>query len=128
MDQDQIYRHIRILGTLHIVFGVLGVLAAFISYMAISVGGIISGDAEAITITQIVGVAVGSFLLLLSAPGIIGGWGILKFKSWAKILLLVIGFLHLINFPLGTALGAYTIWVLLNHQTDKTFQANQGTV
>lgn len=126
MNQDQIHRHIQLLGTLHIVLGILGVIAAFIAYMAISVGGIISGDAKAISITQIVGIAVGSFLLFLSLPGIIGGWGIMKYKYWAKILLLVLGFLNLLNFPFGTALGVYTIWVLMNDQTDKFFQGNRS--
>lgn len=123
MDQDQMLRHVRTLGILHIVLGIFGVIVAFIAYMAISIGGIISGDAQAITITQIVGLAVGSFLLLLSLPGIIGGWGILHYKIWARILLLVIGCLNLLNFPFGTALGIYTIWVLMNAQSDQAFKA-----
>lgn len=116
-------RHIKIVGTLHIVLGILGVLGAFIIYMAISIGGIISGDATAISITQLVGISVGSFILLLSLPGIIGGLGILKYKYWAKILLLVVGFLNLLNFPLGTALGVYTIWVLMNSGIDSVINS-----
>jgi hypothetical protein len=119
MDHDQIKSHLRTLGTLHIVLGILGVLGAIIVYGAISLGGILSGDMEAITITQIVGIAISSFILIVSMPGIIGGWGILNHKYWAKIVLLVIGILNLINFPLGTALGVYTIWVLMNREADK---------
>lgn len=40
-------------------------------------------------------------------------WGLYERKQWARPLGLVIGFLALVRFPLGTALGIYTIWVLL---------------
>ena len=115
-------RHVKLLGTLYIIFGCIGIVGAIFSYLAISMGGIISGDETAIFVTEIVGIAIGSFLLLVSVPGIIGGIGILKFKYWAKILLIIIGILNLLNFPLGTILGIYTIWVLMNNQTDKLFQ------
>jgi len=40
-------------------------------------------------------------------------WGLSERKAWARPLGLIVGFLALIRFPLGTALGAYTLWVLL---------------
>ena len=52
------------------------------------------------------------FLLIISAPGIIGGFGILKKYSWARVLVLILGALNLLNIPFGTILGVYTFWVL----------------
>lgn len=40
-------------------------------------------------------------------------WGLHERKAWARPLGLVMGVLALIRFPLGTALGIYTLWVLL---------------
>ena len=40
-------------------------------------------------------------------------WGLYERKQWARPLGLAIGFLALLRFPLGTALGIYTLWVLL---------------
>ena len=40
-------------------------------------------------------------------------WGLSERKTWARPLGLVVGFLALLRFPLGTALGIYTLWVLL---------------
>jgi hypothetical protein len=40
-------------------------------------------------------------------------WGLSERKTWARPLGLIIGFLALLRFPLGTALGTYTLWVLL---------------
>jgi len=61
------------------------------------------------------------FLLVISAPGIIGGYGILKKYSWARVLVHILGALNLLNIPFGTILGVYTFWVLLNEEAAKEF-------
>ena len=109
--------HVRLLGWIYIIFNLIGVLVAGVVFLAIIGGGLLSGDAEAIFITSIVGTAISGFVLLVSAPGIIAGVGLLKRKSWARILALILGFLNLLNFPLGTALGVYTIWVLMQEES-----------
>jgi len=45
--------------------------------------------------------------------GVIAGWGLLDRQSWARLLAIVIAFLSLLHFPFGTAIGIYTLWVLL---------------
>jgi hypothetical protein len=49
-------------------------------------------------------------------------WSLYEFKPWARILGLVVGFLALLRFPLGTALGAYTIWVLLPESSGREYE------
>jgi hypothetical protein len=115
-------KHIRLLGTLYIIFSALFMAGAVVLYMLITTAGVISGDETAIFVTWIVGAVIGGFLFLVSIPGIIGGIGLLKHKQWAKILVLIIGIINLINFPIGTILGIYTIWVLMNNQTEKIFE------
>lgn len=109
--------HVRLLGWIYIIFNLIGVLVAGVVFLAITGGGLLSGDAEAIVITAIVGTAISGFVLLVSAPGIIAGIGLLKRKSWARMLALILGFLNLLNFPLGTALGVYTIWALMPEES-----------
>lgn len=41
------------------------------------------------------------------------GYALLNRTSWGRILAIVAGILALFKFPLGTALGIYTLWVLL---------------
>jgi hypothetical protein len=60
---------------------------------------------------------VGFFILIFSIIGIIGAIGVIKRKEWGRITLLVISFFNLIHIPLGTVLGVYSIWVLLNDET-----------
>jgi hypothetical protein len=51
------------------------------------------------------------------------GWGLLKFKPWARILGIVLCAINLINIPFGTILGAYGLWVLLNKDTERIFSS-----
>ena len=115
-------KHITVLGGLYIGFNIIGIMVAVL-LLAVMVGsGFISGDTEAIAITAIVGGALAFMLSVLSVPGIIGGVGLLYMKPWARILVLILGFLELINIPFGTALGIYTIWVLMKDETIKLFE------
>ena len=114
-------KHITILGALYIAFGILGVLFALIVFAGIVGGGLLSGDMGAIAITTGVGSVIGFFLLLISAPGIIGGLGLLKRRPWARVLVLILGCLNLLNIPFGTILGAYTIWALTNSEMQQAF-------
>ena len=114
-------QHVTIVATLHIIFGLVKLLLAAIAFVAIVGGGLISGDPEAMAITGIVGPIVAFFLVALAIPGIVGGIGLLKGKSWARLLVLVLAVLDLLDFPLGTAISIYTIWVLLNSETSALF-------
>jgi hypothetical protein len=64
--------------------------------------------------------------ILVLAKGVLGflaGWGLLQRESWARMLTLVLAFLALFNIPFGTALGIYTLWVLLPAGSDAEYQA-----
>jgi hypothetical protein len=50
-------------------------------------------------------------ILLFAVPSIIGGIAILNKKKWGLTLVLILGCFKLFSFPIGTALGIYTIWV-----------------
>lgn len=55
--------------------------------------------------------------------GIVAGWGLLDRQPWSRRLALVLGFVNLIHIPFGTALGIYTLWVLLPAQSEREFRA-----
>jgi hypothetical protein len=66
---------------------------------------------------------VGGLILLKAAAGFISGWGLLQREPWARAAALIVGFISLFNVPLGTALGIYTLWVLLPAQSDDEYHA-----
>lgn len=55
--------------------------------------------------------------------GIVAGWGLLDRQPWSRGLALVLGFVNLIHIPFGTAVGIYTLWVLLPAQSEREFRA-----
>ena len=122
-------QHVKILGVLHIVFGSLGILLAL--GMLLLFGGIagLIGASDysshahiTIPIVGGIGVLVFCVLLALSLPGLIAGIGLLQFRSWARILTIVLSVLDLIHVPLGTALGIYGLWVLLSEGSERLFR------
>lgn len=90
-------QHVKILGILHIVYAGLVVLAGIIVLVVMGgIAGIISTsdtspDSQvAPPILGLIGIGVFILLLVLSLPGIIGGFGLLQFKPWARILVIVL--------------------------------------
>ena len=119
---EQMEKHVTAVAVLHIALSSLNLVAAIIVFLAVVAGGFISGDEEAMIITTGVGSAIAVILILLSAPGIIGGVALLRWQSWARYLVLALGFLNLLHVPLGTILGVYTIWALMKDETVTLFR------
>jgi len=121
--------HVKILAILHIVFGALGILLGLVSFALFGgIAGIVgmnaSTDEAAIAIPILGGIGglIFVFALLVSVPGLVAGIGMLSFKPWSRILGIVISILQLINFPIGTVLGFYGIWVLFSREGAALFE------
>lgn len=121
-------QHVKILGVLHIVFGGLGVLAAVIA-LAVFGGisafvGMTDHSSEGFTAVPILG-AIGGFIfiliLVLSLPGLVAGIGLVQCKPWARMLTIILSAFDLLSIPIGTALGVYGLWVMLNPETERMF-------
>jgi hypothetical protein len=67
-------------------------------------------------------VLLGLLLVGKAIVGFIAGWGLLQRESWARVLVLIMAFLALLNPPFGTALGIYSLWVLLPAESEKQYQ------
>ena len=118
-------KHVTILGILFISFGCLLCVGGIVVNLFVPMAGNISGNDVAMRITSIIGDTLGTLLVFLSMPSIIGGIGLLKRKYWARILILVLCFLSLLSIPFGTALGIYGIWILLKSETVGIFNPKQ---
>ena len=58
---------------------------------------------------------IGGLYVFTSVLGFITGWGLLEKAPWARPLAIGMGLLALLDPPFGTALGVYTLWVLLSN-------------
>ena len=117
-------QHVTVVGALNIGLGIMGLMIACLVFVVlIWVGGIVD-DADATGILYFIGVVVPAFLVVLSLPGIVGGLGLLRGKEWARIWVLILSVLNLFNIPIGTAIGIYSIWVLIQEETAELFKGD----
>jgi hypothetical protein len=66
--------------------------------------------------------AIGLLISGFAIAGVIAGWGLLAHRPWARTLAIVLGCISLIHFPFGTALGIYTLWVLIPEPAEAEYQ------
>jgi hypothetical protein len=76
---------------------------------------------ELLDIVPIVFVVIGIMMVVISIVAVIGAIGVLKRQEWGRIVLIVVSFFNLIRAPLGTVLGVYSLWVLLNDEIVRMF-------
>ncbi len=110
-----------LVGWLHVGLGLLNMLPALILPLVFGgIFGVVAIGSKDPTATSVVGVTLGvilfvamTVLLLSGALSLAAGVGILQRRAWGDALALVASVLSLPHFPLGTALGAFGLWVLL---------------
>jgi hypothetical protein len=123
--------HVKVAAWLRIIYNGMGLLVAcFILFLFGGIGMAMgsSGDPEAVRAVpwvHMVGTAIAGFLGITALPGLITGWGLLTYQSWARIADIVLSALDLFHIPVGTALGAYSLWVMFQPETVELFETGR---
>ena len=130
MTTSSAHNHIRVASLLMLVTGVLSLVPAlFVLLTGIGLAGsslFSSNPLGLLTAGGIVGF-IALFLVMLSLPAVIAGFGLLARKRWARPLALFISIFYLAGFPIGTLFAFYMIWVLaINEETVSAYK--QGEV
>jgi hypothetical protein len=131
--QDRVRRHIQPLAILWLINGILRLgevawLLIFGSLFLPSVRGWLGPDVTTPfgwSVESLVWkglYAAGISLALFGVVHLILAWGLFEREQWARILGIVVGILALLRFPLGTALGIYTLWVLLPESSRSEYE------
>jgi hypothetical protein len=126
-------QHVKVLAILYLVFSALGLVAAIACLVIFGgIAGIVGLAAHqdpdariAVPVLGLIGTALFFFLVVVSVPGLVAGWGLFQWRSWARILTIVLSGLNLLNMPFGTALGVYGLWVLLNRDVEALFASGR---
>lgn len=110
--------HKRILAIVYIISGAVQILAMIIlsSIITLIIPFIMDeagpeGQWVFIWIVPFIRIIATFIILFFAVPSIVGGVALLNEKKWALTLLLILGCFKLFSFPIGTAIGIYTIWV-----------------
>ena len=115
--------HKRILGILYIISAVLQVL--LLTFLGVFLTAIFTfaksgADPDEQRILELVAGVLqylpAVLIILMSLPSLIAGIGLLNHQRWALVLALILGCFKLFSFPIGTAIGVYTIWVYSEDQ------------
>jgi hypothetical protein len=115
-------KHVNVVAALQIGLSIFGIIAGIIILVVLNTVGALAGGSQAPFILRLIGIIVSVFFFLMSAPGVIAGLGLLAHKEWARILTLILSVINLLNFPLGTAVGAYSIWALVQDEVVALFK------
>ena len=119
------------LGILFIVWGLLTTLVG-ISTLALGVGAFAlitsagrgGGGQMAAGITAVAFTTLAVIAILWGVAHVLVGVPLRQKKSWARLIALMLGSVDLLLLPYGTALGIYTLWVLLNEKGKALFVAH----
>ena len=129
LRRSRVREHVRLVGILWMAYSALHVVAGLAAIVVAQMvfGHFIHlhhGPPPEITIwLQPLIKLAGVLILVKAAVGFIAGWGLLQREDWARTVALVVGFVALLNVPIGTALGIYTLWVLLPRQSDDEYRS-----
>ena len=124
-------KHVTVVGILRVGLSAMGVLAAVMIILILLGTGLavwFSGEEEVLPILAAVGLGVGGVIVVLSVPGIVGGVGLLRHRNWARYVVLVLSVIDLINFPIGTIVGVYSIIVLVQEKTVALFEPSRAAI
>jgi ABC-type anion transport system duplicated permease subunit len=125
---SRVREHVRLVGILWLALSAFNALAGLVLLIIateliphIQQSGEAGSDFPADFLTTLLGV-IGIAVLVKAAIGFAAGYGLLQRETWARVLTIVLSCLALFIFPLGTALGIYSLWVLLPSESAREYE------
>jgi hypothetical protein len=122
MEDSKMKKHVTIVGALQIGFSTLWLIGALVLYFVFNFArGFVDNDEVATRVLGFLGYILPLFVGVISIIGLIGGIALLSYRTWARVLVIIVSALGCLNIPIGTLVGVYTIWVLMQDDTIKLF-------
>jgi len=116
--------HVAFVGVLFIIWGLLTALVG-VSTLALGIGAVAllssaagrgGGGQVAAGVTAIAFTTLAIIAIVWGMAHVLVGVPLRQRKAWARVIALLLGSVDLLLLPYGTALGLYTLWVLLNEK------------
>jgi hypothetical protein len=128
VKEDMMKTHLDVVGLIDLVTGVFFTALAVLVSLGVLLfapwfnGAPLWKPGDAVVVFAVV-LAVSAVFFVIGIPSLIAGIGLLKHKSWARILAIILAILAVTSFPIGTAAGVYTLWVLTHKETQQLLGA-----
>lgn len=127
VHKGRVLEHIRLLGILWIAYSAFNLMGALVLRLlgtTIFTYAPHGGPDWTFPFVRSIFAFMSIVIMVKAVFGLVTGWGLLQRESWARMLAIVLAFISLfINIPLGTALGIYTLWVLLPTKSEQEYDA-----
>ena len=121
-QRGRVQEHVRLVAILWLAFAAFEALGGVVVYIlahTLFPHLVESEGAPAFLVPLMTFVSI--FVLGKALVGFVAGWGLLQREPWARTVALVLAFIALLHPPLGTALGVYTLWVLLPATSEQEY-------
>ncbi len=115
-------RRIDLIGYLHVAYGIVLVGVATFMLLTVTAGAFLFPLIAAWAVGMGASGTAALILLGIGFPSIFAGIGLIRRFSWARTMTIVLAVIDLFSFPIGTALGAFSLWVLLKYQATFEFK------
>jgi hypothetical protein len=128
-QRSRVREHVRLLGILWIALSGLDGLMGVATYFVANVIFNPATHPERPSFLHPLLSFIATIVIVKAFAGFVAGWGLLQREPWARMVAVVLAFPSLLfNVPFGTALGIYTLWVLLPAQSDVEYEKEARTV
>lgn len=122
MEESTMKKHVTLVAALQIGFSTMGILGALVVFFVFSFAGSFVSDVDvANEVMRFLGAFLPAIIFLASLLGLVGGIGLLRFQPWSRVLVMIMAAIGCFVFPVGTVIGIYSLWVLMQDETAKLF-------
>jgi predicted nucleic acid-binding Zn ribbon protein len=124
--QGRVQRHVHLLGILWLAFSAFNAVGGLVLFVVANtlIAHLHEMGAPPPVPTAFLQSLLSTIAIVIlakAACGFIAGWGILHRESWGRTAVLVLAFVSLFHIPFGTAIGVYSLWVLLPAQSEQEY-------
>ena len=113
--------HIKVVGWLWIANAALSILLLIIGLVIVNAN--VPNPQDSVFVTS----GILCFFLPGTVANFLAGYGLLKYRNWARILAIILAIINLPLFPIGTALGVYTLVIMFNGETKALISGESTT-
>jgi hypothetical protein len=119
--ETRMRRHVTIVALLNLLHSIAGLLAA----LGLLVGGVfaafITFDPFAFLVGTVLSVVAAGVIGVASGVSFLASLALLNHARWARTWLLLMSVFRLFKWPWGTAVGGYSLWVLMHRDAKALF-------
>ncbi len=116
-------KHVTVVGAIQVGAGILGFIGALTVFFALNFAkGMVGDDDVPTVVLSFLSISLPILIGFMATLSLVGGIALLSFRSWARILVMIVSVMGCFFIPIGTLIGVYSIWTLMQDDTIKLFK------